>query len=159
MKPAARIQATIELLERIAESRVPMDTTVGDYMRGRRYIGSKDRANIAERVYGIMRGSARLRWWLEKMELGDTPRHRVMAYLMLVEHTEEKRMADLFDGSKYAPQPIDEEEHEFIKALLNKNLVHADMPETVRVECPPDQEEKLREAFGKDFAAENGIPD
>ncbi len=154
MKPAARIQATIELLERIEDSRVPMDTTVGDYMRGRRYIGSKDRANIAERVYGIMRAAARLGWWLEKMELADTPRHRIMAYLMLIEETDEKRIADLFDGTEHAPQPIDEEEHEFIKNLLNKNLVHADMPETIRVECPPDCEEKLRDTFGKGFSDE-----
>ncbi|GJL85817.1 MAG: rRNA cytosine-C5-methylase [Micavibrio sp.] len=154
MKPAARIQATIELLERIEDSRVPMDTTVGDYMRGRRYIGSKDRANIAERVYTIMRGAARLGWWLEKIKLTDTPRHRVMAASVLIEQADEKRIADLFDGTEYAPQPIDEEEHECIKGLLNKNLIHSDMPETVRVECPPDCEKKLREAFGKNFAIE-----
>ena len=51
MKPQARIQATIDVLEKIyANKRIPMDGVVGDYMRHRRYIGSKDRSNIAERI-------------------------------------------------------------------------------------------------------------
>jgi len=67
MKPASRIQACIDVLERITENtRVPMDTVVGDYMRQRRYIGSKDRSEIAERLYEMMRSHARLGWWLEK---------------------------------------------------------------------------------------------
>ena len=44
MTPAARLQAVLEILERIAVSPIPMDLTVGDYMRHRRYIGAKDRA-------------------------------------------------------------------------------------------------------------------
>ena len=50
MKPASRIQAGIEIAERISSARVPMDAAVGDYMRGRRYIGSKDRGEIASRT-------------------------------------------------------------------------------------------------------------
>ena len=61
MTPAARIKASIELLGHIAGSPVPMDATVGDYMRARRYIGARDRADIAERVYDIMRARARPR--------------------------------------------------------------------------------------------------
>ncbi len=155
MKPAARVNATIDVLEKIEEAlRIPMDGVVGDYMRHRRYIGSKDRAAVAERVYAVARAHARLGWWLEQAGLSDTPRHRVIAYLVLAEEENEKRMADLFDGSQYAPQPIDEEEHEFIKSLLNKSLASSDMLETVRVECPPDHEEKLRAVFGDDFAPE-----
>ena len=32
-----------------------MDRPIGDYMRNRRYIGSKDRAYIAETTYAVMR--------------------------------------------------------------------------------------------------------
>ncbi|MCD8525858.1 MAG: hypothetical protein LRY62_01445 [Alphaproteobacteria bacterium] len=42
-------------------------------MRVRRYIGSKDRNNIAERTYDIMRAHARLGWWVERLKLDDTP--------------------------------------------------------------------------------------
>ncbi len=48
MKPSSRIEATIEILSKGHLARVPLDTTVGDYMRVRRYIGSKDRGEIAE---------------------------------------------------------------------------------------------------------------
>ena len=60
MIPAARIQATDELLSKILDARIPMDGVAGDYFRYRKYIGSKDRANIAERVYTIMRHFGRL---------------------------------------------------------------------------------------------------
>ena len=79
MKPQARVQAAIDLLGMIGTSKVPMDSTVGDYMRGRRYIGSKDRAAIVESVYALMRTHARLTWWLERSEAADTPRNRVIA--------------------------------------------------------------------------------
>ena len=61
MRPASHIQAVIEIYERIAAAKIPMDAIVGDYMRQRRYIGSKDRADIAERTYNGMRAwNARL---------------------------------------------------------------------------------------------------
>lgn len=154
MKPAARIQSIIEVLEHISIAPVPMDSCIGDYMRKRRYIGSKDRVYVVERAYGVMRAHARLGWWLKRSGLDDSPRMRVIAYLVLVEEADEKRLADLFDGTQYAPQPIDEEEHSFIKKILGKNLLHPDMPESVQVECPPDYEEPLRNYFGADFKTE-----
>ncbi|HBR68149.1 MAG TPA: RsmB/NOP family class I SAM-dependent RNA methyltransferase [Rhodospirillaceae bacterium] len=154
MKPSARVQAVIDVIERIPGARVPMDTIVGDYMRPRRYIGAKDRANIAERVYGIIRAQARLNWWLKKSGAGDTPRLYVLAYLVLAEGAGEKRMDDLFDGSKHSPATLDEQERILIKKLEGKPFIGTDMPEAVRTECPPEHEEKLREIFGKDFRAE-----
>ena len=85
MRQAARLNAVLEIQTKTAESRIPMDGTVGDYMRYRRYIGSKDRADIAERVYAMVRTKARLGWWLEKLNAADTPRTRLIAHLMLVE--------------------------------------------------------------------------
>ncbi|MCB1532018.1 MAG: RsmB/NOP family class I SAM-dependent RNA methyltransferase [Alphaproteobacteria bacterium] len=156
MKPQARVQATIDVLDRIQQNtRIPMDGVVGDYMRQRRYIGSKDRSNVAERVYDVARAQARLGWWLEKIGAPDTPRSRVLAYLILVEGTEEKRITkDLFDGSKYAPEPLGEEEIAFVQKLIGQSLEHADMPASIRSECPPLYEDKLKSYFGDDFEAE-----
>ena len=155
MKPQARIQATIEILERIAsQTRVPMDAVVGDYMRSRRYIGSKDRANIAGRVYECMRAHARLGWWLEKAGLEDVPRSRVLTYCVLCEEADEKRLRGLFDGSKYAPGPLSEAEKKSLKTLSGQQLNNKNMPDTFRIECPPGYEEKLRGYFGKDFETE-----
>ncbi len=155
MKPQARIQATIDILERIkANTRIPMDGVVGDYMRQRRYIGSKDRSNVAERVYEIARAHARLGWWLEQSKIDDTPRNRTIAYIALCEKADQKRICGLFDGSKYAPEPLNDGAEKLTKNLIGKDLEHKDMPLAVRVECPPLYEEKLKTYFGKDFEEE-----
>lgn len=154
MKPQARIQATIDILDQRHTSRVPMDTVVGDYMRRRRYIGSKDRSDIAERVYGILRHHARLNWWLNRHQQEDTARNRVLTYLALCEQANTKRINDLCDGSKYAPEPLSETEQTFISAIDNQDIHHIDMDLAVKVECPPLYEQALRDYFGEDFEAE-----
>src|SRR5690242_1669795 len=116
MKHSARAQAVIELLQKIGDSRVPMDATTGDYMRARRYIGSGDRAAIAERAYHIMRARARLSWWLEKNAAPATPRAFVLAWLALGEGLDEARIVLLFDGDKHAPAPLSDDEKNFLQA-------------------------------------------
>jgi 16S rRNA (cytosine967-C5)-methyltransferase len=154
MKPASRIKSTIEILEGSHRSRVPLNKCVGDYMRVRRYIGSKDRSNVAERVYDITRNHAKLSWWLEHTNTPDTPRSRVIAWTVLGENADEKRLNDLFDGSQYAPESLSEEEIIFAHKILGQPLVRKDMPEAVCVECPPEHEECLRKRFGDNFADE-----
>lgn len=151
MTPAARIKATLDLLENIATSRVPMDSTIGDYMRYRRYVGSKDRAAIAERTYNIIRAHARLGWWLARAKAEDTPRSRIIAWLSLGEQTDP---APLFDGSQYGPEELSEAEQNLAHALKDKTLDDPDMPDAVRLECPPEYEARLRERFGDDFVPE-----
>lgn len=155
MKPASRIESTIEILEKIAEqTRVPMDSVVGDYMRNRRYIGSKDRSEIAERVYNIARARARLNWWLEQQKQALSPRNITLAWLILGENLDEKRVNDLFDGSKYAPPALNEQEKSFANALLGQSLNSDEMSAAVRVECPPEHEEALSALYGEDFEKE-----
>ncbi|MFA4994899.1 MAG: RsmB/NOP family class I SAM-dependent RNA methyltransferase [Bdellovibrionales bacterium] len=64
MTPAARIQATLELLEEIADTPRPADALVSAYFRARRYIGSHDRGDISTRLYTVLRHQARLDWWI-----------------------------------------------------------------------------------------------
>lgn len=154
MKPSSRIQATIEILESEQLKRVPLDATVGDYMRNRRYIGAKDRAEVAERIYAIARAHARLGWWLEQVKTENTPRNRVLAWLALGEALAEKRISDLCDGSQYSPAPLNDEEKSFLQNLIGKTLDDQSIPHDVRLECPPDYAPSLHEYFGKDFAAE-----
>lgn len=154
MKPASRIAATLEILESPQRARVPLDKCVGDYMRNRRYIGSKDRSAVAERVYHMTRNVAKIGWWLDHVKTEDTPRNRLIAWLILGEEANEKRIKDLFDGSQYAPEVLTDEEHAFASKLFDQKLVRKDMNEAVIHECPTEHEEKLREMFGDDFAAE-----
>lgn len=156
MLPAARIQTTIELLEGIAKAPIPMDGVCGDYFRARRFIGSKDRADIAERVYAVMRAQARLNWHLARVGM-DTPnpRARVMVWLILAEGCSHEKLTDLFCGGKYGPAPLSEAESARIDSLYeNPQLDSPDMPGSVRAECPSDFEAPFRRIFGEDFESQ-----
>ncbi len=148
MTPSARIKASLDLLEKIGASKIPMDGTIGDYMRHRRYIGSKDRADIVERTYHIVRAHARLGWWLEHLGALDTSRARMIVWLSAGEGKDPQR---LFDGGKYGPAELNEDEQKLASLLKGRTLEHPDMSPAVRVECPPDYEAALRERFGGEF--------
>lgn len=154
MTPAARLKAVLDILERLRASPVPMDSTVGDYMRHRRYIGSKDRADIAERVYAIARTHARLGWWLNNLKAADTPRARVIAHLMLADRLHLGQIEKLFDGGKFSASPLTPDEIECAKSLEGKDLEPHDMDLPVRVECPPEHADTLRALFGDGFRDE-----
>jgi 16S rRNA (cytosine967-C5)-methyltransferase len=159
MKPSSRIQATIDILTRIAENtRVPMDSAVGDYMRQRRYIGAKDRAEIAQRVYNMTRAHARIGWWLDKTGMDHTARNRVLVWLAFGENggdgVKKSRLKELFDGSKYAPAPLDEKELKRFGHMEGRDFNHPDMPLEIRTECPSDYEAALKEYFGDSFEDE-----
>ncbi len=154
MKPASRIQASIEILEKLAPARVPMDVTVGDYMRVRKYIGARDRREVVETVYGMMRHYARIGWWLQREKQNDNPRNRLIAYLALVKKTEAKRIRDLFDGSRYAPAELDEGEKKLAENLQGRDIDHKDMNVDIRVECPALYAAALHEYFGAGFEQE-----
>lgn len=154
MKPSSRIQATIEILERDQIARVPLDACVGDYMRQRRYIGAKDRAEIAQRVYDMARAHGRLGWWLDRLAAEDTARNRTILWLCLGESLPEKRLSDLFDGTQYAPEELNTAERDLIAKLAGQVLEHEDMPEHVACECPAPFETQLRVLFGKAFKAQ-----
>jgi 16S rRNA (cytosine967-C5)-methyltransferase len=154
VRPSARIQTSIELLEKIAKARIPMDAVTGDYFRVRRYIGSKDRAAIVQRVYDITRAHARLRWHLEQVGSKAYPRSLVIAFMVLGENMGEQQVKDLFDGGQYAPEPLAQEEIAILGKLRSRKLDDKDMPLAVRVECPPQYEEVLKNYFGDDFESE-----
>ncbi len=143
MKQAARIQTAIDILEKINHSKIPMDNTIRDFMVHRRYIGSKDRAAIVERVYGIVRHQARLSWLLEQSGVELSPRNFVIADLSW--HGQD--MTNLFTGEKHAPEPLTDDEKNWAKKLIE----HSKMPVAVQVECPDWAEDKLRGLYGDEF--------
>lgn len=154
MLPSARITATIELLERTAASRIPMDSATGDYMRQRRYIGSKDRADIAARLYGMSRARARLGWWIDHLGVEDTPRNRIIVWLVTAEGATMERLEWLFDETTYGPGAMNAADRALAEKAIGHELDHPAMPDAIRVECPPAYEDALRAYFGDDFAVE-----
>ncbi len=153
MKPGARLQTVIEILEAIEKASIPMDLTCGDYFRHRRYIGAKDRSYIATTVYGVMRCYSRVNWWLEKLDKLPTPRNRLLVYSVFFGNGEEP---EHFDGSRHAPASLTEDESELVNNLKaqNTNFHSKDMPPHIRYECPEIYEERLKNKFADRFAEE-----
>jgi len=96
MNPAARLQAAIDLLEKITAAARDQggsaDTIIARWFAERRYAGSKDRRAIRELVYDAIR------------MLGERPESGRAAMLALVARRPE--LAALFDGSPYGPAGI-----------------------------------------------------
>src|SRR5262245_65824800 len=106
MTPGARIAAAIDILEVLAASTRPADDVAADYFRRRRYIGSKDRAQVARHVYSVLRHRAVLDWWVDragKGAIGIAPRSRVVAALASAEGENEDQMARRVAGGRLRP--------------------------------------------------------
>jgi 16S rRNA (cytosine967-C5)-methyltransferase len=154
MREPARIAAAIDLLARINAGRIPMDNTIRDFMASRRFIGSKDRTAIVERVYRIMRAHARLGWWIGQGGIQDTSRARVLADIMFHDRATEEDLDAIFIEGKYEAEPLDAAEKAFAEFLHEKNLDDPAMPAAIRAECPDWAEDRLRLLFGDDFEAQ-----
>jgi len=96
MNPSARLQAAIDLLDKIIvaarDQGGSADTIIARWFAERRYAGSKDRRAVRELVYDAIR------------MLGERPESGRAAMLALAERRPE--LAALFDGSFYGPAPI-----------------------------------------------------
>src|SRR3546814_1713040 len=86
MTPGARLQAVIDILPALARrpEGLPAEPVINDYLRQRRYIGSKDRRAVTAMTFGLLRHHARIAWWLARAGGSpEVPRQQVLAYLAL----------------------------------------------------------------------------
>src|SRR5260370_3664976 len=125
MTPGARIAAAIDILAAIDEGGRPADDIAADYFRHRRYIGAKDRAQVAAHVYAVLRHRAVIDWWLLRASKGEvTPsaRSRMIAALLLVDHWTADDVAASFDGDRLRPTPLSPPEEHVARALAWSTL-------------------------------------
>ena len=157
MTPGARIQSSIELLDSIllswqGDKRFPADKLIDNYFKSRRFIGSKDRAAIGELVYWCLRHKAALEWWLVQKLGGDLhARGLVLTALILRKDYTLADLHPLSQDSQYSFPRLSAPEIKRCEQLAEAPLQHPDMPVHVRLNYPQWLEEKLRDAFGKDF--------
>ncbi len=144
MKPAARIQAVIEILEGLSHTDKPIDRTLRDWGRAHRFAGSKDRAAIAERIFAIQRHRASFAWRMQS----DTPRSLAIASL-LQEGFDEAALETIFSGERYAPPKLTEEDRALILAPPAESP-----PLYVQGEFPEFLTSELSERFGENLLAE-----
>ncbi|MGH6947607.1 MAG: RsmB/NOP family class I SAM-dependent RNA methyltransferase [Kiloniellales bacterium] len=156
MTPAARIASVIELLGLIEENGAPADRTVADYLRQRRFIGSKDRHALVSRTFGLLRRKASLDWWLARTAPGLSagPRARVLVDLVLEEGWSADRASGSFDGQRHHPSPLSGEERRLLRALQGQHVRDQAQPEWVRLEVPPWLLPRLKAALGVNYRVE-----
>ncbi|WEK04667.1 MAG: RsmB/NOP family class I SAM-dependent RNA methyltransferase [Candidatus Devosia phytovorans] len=131
----------------------PADAVISAWVRSRRDIGDKDRGAILDLTQRLMRHHARLGWWLDRAGAEDNVRSRLLAWLRLDGYAPD-RISGLFNGGDDAPLRLDESERVLLGKLDGANIVHADMPDETRVECPDWAADALRRRFGDDFLME-----
>ena len=119
MTPAARLQAAIEVLDRIASSRQPADQALKAWGAASRYAGSNDRRAVADRVYQALRGGG-----------GEGGRRAVLSSLTLDDALAQDEIAALFSGQAHAPAALTAEEAAWLGALSRR----ADPPDFIRAE-------------------------
>ena len=135
MTPAARLQAAIEVLDRIASSRQPADQALKAWGAANRYAGSKDRKAVADRVYLCLRERG------GHMADGGG-RRAVLAALSLDDHLDASAIGALFTGERHAPAPLTPEEHAWLARLSDE------------VVLPPLLQGELERSFGPQAHAE-----
>lgn len=100
MTPAARVEASIGLLDQIIASALakgpPADRVLAEWFKANRFAGSKDRRAVRELVFRAVRAC------------GPIPQSGRAAMLRLAEKDPELLL--LFDGSTYGPAPVEEGE-------------------------------------------------
>ena len=165
--PAARLQATLDLMHEVDSVARPADAVVSAWFRTRRHIGDTDRGQISDLLYALLRHHARLGWWVARHGRPDLPRNRLLAWLALdggkspggnaPEGRSVEQVQGLFNGGKFAPAALTDHERALVVKLRGCPIDHAAMPDEVRLECPSWAVEPLRrrfqDAFGREMAA------
>ena len=128
MQISAKYQAVLEILEKVMQDQYPADNIIKEYMRARKYIGSKDRKFITNAVWDIIRHRSRLEFDCECCE----PRMLLLTYL------KDEDFDIVADGSQYGLKPLDKLEKEKL-AHLNPEVY----PEYIEKECPKWLYEKM----------------
>lgn len=154
MTPSARIQAVIDLLGEIISTPRPADTLTSAYFRARRFIGSKDRAAINNRLFRTMREYHRLGWWIQRAGCEVNARTLTIAALLFDREHSFTSLANAFSGGQYCPPPLTKEELKLANSVEGKDLLHPDMPLRERMECPEWAFEPLKKALNGKFETE-----
>lgn len=160
MKPGARIQSTIELLEHLQakwqrDRRAPVDAMMALYFKKRRYIGSKDRGAISDLLYFVLRHGGRIEWHIEKADHLATPRRVVIVGLLFFgeKPLPAHKISELFDGTQYAPAPLNDAEQKILSRVEGRDFVMPGMPLAAEHNFPDWMEGRLKDAFGLELPA------
>lgn len=120
MQIGARYQAVLEILTEVFKDEIPADKIINDYLRARKYIGSKDRRFITDWVWQIIRNRMKLSF---DAKSGDV--RRILLYAV------RDKLEEVFDDSTYGMTPLSEEEKSWLQRENEEPY-----PVYAEAECP-----------------------
>ncbi len=129
---------------------------IGEYFRRHRFAGQKDRAQISQHIYAVLRRRAAIDWWIGHLGGPAVPstRLRVLAALTLVEGWSPEAVERACDGDRFRPMPLTDSETEIVGGLAGRSLEHPGMPGHVSGNYPEWLEPALAESFGSTLGEE-----
>ena len=131
MTPAARVQAAIEILDRIAEGS-PAEKALTNWARKSRFAGSKDRAAVRDHVYDVLRQKRSLG------AIGGETSRGLMAGLLIAQG---EAPEDYFGAGGHGPE-----------ALTAEELDRLHTPDTLPPDLPEWLVQRLEDSLGDKFA-------
>lgn len=102
MQNGARYQAVLEIISEVFKDHKPADGIVDDYLKARKYVGSKDRRFIADTVWNIIRNRMKLEFDAKSKEY----RKILLTYIK----NKGENFEEIFDGGQYSPVALSDEE-------------------------------------------------
>jgi 16S rRNA (cytosine967-C5)-methyltransferase len=161
--PGAQVAAAIDILAEIENGARQADDAAADYFRRRRYIGAKDRPQIAGHVYAALRHRTSIDWWIARVGKGavvPAARSRTLAALVLVESWRPAAVAVACNGDRFRPAKLGAAEARLLDGLDGRSLHHPEMSRSVANDVPEWLEPYLERAFGtgleREMSALNG---
>ena len=127
MQSGARYQAILEIITEVFKDEQPADKIINDYVRARKYIGSKDRKFIVDTTWQIIRNRCKLTFDAKSAD----PRKILLYYA-------KDKLEDVFDNSTYGLDPLSEGERAWLKKDNEQPY-----PAWVEAECPQWLYEKI----------------
>lgn len=121
MQLGARYRAVFEILQEVFQDKYPADNIITSYMRERKYIGSKDRRFIIEKVWDIIRHRRRLSFDAGGLDI----RKMLLVYL------KDEDLDLIFGADAYALPAVGRDEKFWLSHL--KDIPY---PADVELECP-----------------------
>lgn len=135
MTPAARLQAAIDVLDRVQAGEAPA-VALTNWARASRYAGSADRAAVRDHVHDVLRRKRSC----AALGGGDSGRALVLGLLSAT-----KAPLDAFGGHGHGPAPLSRDELAQLSAPPALDILQA-------LDCPDWLAPDLRAALGADFA-------
>ena len=128
MQTGARYQAVLEILTEIFQDKIPADKIINDYLRQKKYIGSKDRRFITNMVWHIIRNRQKLEFDTQSSDV-----RRILLY------ANKDKISEIFDDSKYGLSSLTDEEKSWLSQENEEPY-----PDYVEAECPKWLFEKIK---------------